>query len=600
MPFVLDFEASDALLASDYDPSIWQLVQEGGQSLLIGTPRLNQPFVLLGREVPEWVDPNTSDFVVSFRFNVDAAEGVRLVFRYREGVGYNAIEFTAGRVFLRRNASNALNPLIDRQTERILRQVSTGITTRQWNDVTLWVEGARIYVYLNGDLLMSYEDLTLPQLGGGQIMFQGQNAFQAIRLDDIVVQRAEVNSDHFQGSEFPRTWLRSDSQLVTLTREGDGNQYIRLQGESQTAPVMALMDDVQLRCRFWSEEGGYQILLRESANGSLSFSLDAGNLLIVQADGAGNTLFTKNVSNFYTRSLWQDFEYTLFENRLTIIKDGQAIVNEPLEVTTPSGTLRFVARRGDKFRFDDCLLTQSATTSDAVGSFAYAVIERTEARTFRLLRSDLDETFNDKFRTDVWWEGGVNAAGEFATDPASANNQNFLRITHTGQPTYRLFRDNVGVEMFRAGNDTRNFSDSTDLLITLQMRLAENQPGQAWVGVRTSNSLTGNDIYGYRLTLVQNIVGDITAKVDYRDATTRTTFFEGAIPGTDASTLPSWIPITIVTYQDRMAFFVNDRFLTAIEGTTKFGGALALGVEQFTTADFDTLIIRDTTPHGGE
>ena len=35
-----------------------------------------------------------------------------------------------------------------------------------------------------------------------------------------------------------------------------------------------------------------------------------------------------------------------------------------------------------------------------------------------------------------------------------------------------------------------------------------------------------------------------------------------------------------------------------LEGAQALGGTLALGVEPGTSADFDTLSIRDTTPHG--
>ena len=40
------------------------------------------------------------------------------------------------------------------------------------------------------------------------------------------------------------------------------------------------------------------------------------------------------------------------------------------------------------------------------------------------------------------------------------------------------------------------------------------------------------------------------------------------------------------------------QFVAALDNAETFGGTLALGVESGTTADFDSLIIRDTTPHG--
>jgi hypothetical protein len=77
--------------------------------LLIAQGRLTEPLVLLGRETPEWVESSASDFVINFRFNLDANEGLRLVFRFNEGVGYNALEMNPGRLFLKRGRQGA-NP----------------------------------------------------------------------------------------------------------------------------------------------------------------------------------------------------------------------------------------------------------------------------------------------------------------------------------------------------------------------------------------------------------------------------------------------------------------------------------------------------------
>ena len=50
-------------------------------------------------------------------------------------------------------------------------------------------------------------------------------------------------------------------------------------------------------------------------------------------------------------------------------------------------------------------------TRNAGARFALALQEEVLKRDFRELRSDLTEDFSDKFRTDVWWVDGVNAAG---------------------------------------------------------------------------------------------------------------------------------------------------------------------------------------------
>jgi hypothetical protein len=128
-------------------------------------------------------------------------------------------------------------PLTDRANELILEQASAPVQLGQWNEVTIWVEGARIYVYLNKDLLMEAEDLNTPQLGAGQILLQGNNAFRPVRVDDIIIQRAEPASDHFESANIPNTWGRSSSTLVTVERESNGNQYVLLDKNAELAPV---------------------------------------------------------------------------------------------------------------------------------------------------------------------------------------------------------------------------------------------------------------------------------------------------------------------------------------------------------------------------
>ena len=75
-------------------------------------------------------------------------------------------------------------------------------------------------------------------------------------------------------------------------------------------------------------------------------------------------------------------------------------------------------------------------------------------------------------------------------------------------------------------------------------------------------------------------------------------YYQDAIPGED-SNLPEWIQLTAITYKQRIAFFVDGHFVRATDAALALGGTVALGVDNGTTADFDTLIVRDTTPHDG-
>ena len=168
--------------------------------------------------------------------------GLRMIFRYVEGVGYYVLEAFPGRLILKRNNLNApVLPLDDnsRAQEWIFNNISAPIQGNAWYNVTIWVEGSRIFVYLNGDLLIDKEDLQLPQLGAGQIIMQANNAFRPVRLDDIIIQRAEPPSDHFQAANLPRTWQTTSTTNSTIEREGNDNQYIRMAGVVTVNPVMS-------------------------------------------------------------------------------------------------------------------------------------------------------------------------------------------------------------------------------------------------------------------------------------------------------------------------------------------------------------------------
>lgn len=591
LPYVADFEADNALVGSDFDPSVWEVVTEGGENLLIGQARLNQPLVLLGNETPEWLQ--AEDFVVSFRVNLTAVEGARLVFRFTEGGGYNVLEVTPGNIFLKRG--DGLNPLTDRLNERFLDQEPVAITTGQWNEITVWVEGARLYVYLNKDLIMSVEDL--PPLPPGRILLQGNNAFRAVRFDDLIVQRAEAGSDHFQGGAIPGTWNVSSTTKVLLRQSG-GNGFIYMDREANAFPTLDPMRDFELRCRIWSVEGGFNIYLRESlGGGSIHLQGEAGNLTITQEDAAGGIIWREEVRNFYTRGLWQDLHVLMIEDRLEIYLDGNSEFEDTIENMPSAGTIRFETERADIFQFDDCLITRSDAVRNIGADFAFDIIDQVNSRQIFDLRSDIFEFFADQIGTRSFWVGGANALGEFANEPTAIEHQNFLRMTHRGLPTFRLLRSNVGVGMFGPGNDRSTFRDSTDLLINVDVRLL--QPGEAWLGIRTTPTITGNNVNGYRLALRRETNGDVTMIVDYQDATTQETYYEGPIPGAEDG-LPRWIELTAITFDDQLAFFANGRFLVVIDNAVSFGGTMALGVEEGTSADFDDLEIRDTSPLGSE
>jgi len=215
-------------------------------------------------------------------------------------------------------------------------------------------------------------------------------------------------------------------------------------------------------------------------------------------------------------------------------------------------------------------------------------------RDFRRLRSDVQELFDEPGLSEIWWEFGLNAPGQLLTDSVSADHDSYLRMTYGGLPTFRLWRDDFGISMFGEGNDERNYSDTTDLYVTVDMR---HTGGKAWLGIRNTRSIAGNNVHGYRMLLSrQDDMNELV--IEYRDASTNRVVYQQPIPGTDVEPLGEWVELKIISFEDKIAFFANDRFLTFVDNADALGGTVGLGVEENTTADFDTLIIRDTTPHG--
>ncbi|MEZ4671761.1 MAG: hypothetical protein R3E39_27980 [Anaerolineae bacterium] len=312
-------------------------------------------------------------------------------------------------------------------------------------------------------------------------------------------------------------------------------------------------------------------------------------------DGAGNLLAMHRVTNFYNRNRWEDVNISFVGDRLEIFRDGVSRFEDTITASPPAGGVVFEARNGDRLRLDDCLITETAVSANANARFALTIQDQVFNRPFRDLRSDLLETFDDKFRTDVFWVGGLQAAGQFVTDPTGGDHQMYLRLVHDNRSTFRLFRSEMGVEMFGAGTDTRSYRDSTDLYISAEVRFPE-AVGTAWLGVRSTPTITGVGLYGYRLDLRRNPDGTTDVIVRYIDGTHDEIYYEGAVPGSEKG-LPEWIKLTAITYQQRVAFFANGQFVAAIDNALALGGTLALGVETGTTADFDSLTIRDTTPH---
>jgi serine/threonine-protein kinase len=596
LPFIVDFETTNPIAEWDYDPATWQVVNEDGQKLLIGRGRITSPMVVVGKGRPDWL--REDNFVISTDFKLESGSGgARIVFRYNENGGYQVVELFPGLVILRRN--NLSNPNVtNRDSEVIIQQVgSAPIANDTWHNVTIWADNRLIYVYLDGRLLMRAEDTNTP-LSAGQILLQVNASNRSVRFDNFTVQKAEPFSSHFEGATLPSTWQTNNSLKTLITTESNNN-FVQVDNNVEVKPIMSPIADFTLRARVWSTNGGYKLYLRESSAGALVFDLNAGNLSISHFDSNGSVVWTRRVDNFYTRNVWQALEITLIGDKLKIVLEGRTRFEDTLQSTPPAGTIRIVTGNPDYMRFDDFLVTQTAASANAEAQFAFALQAQVLARNFRQFRSDIEEDFSTPLNARYWWVGNQRAVGDYIQDPASPTNQTFLRINDSSGDslTFRLIRDDYGVQMFGTGSDRRTYTDSTDLYVTVLARIPNNQPGLVSLGVRVTTTITGQSLEGYFLDMRKNNDGTVDFIARYT-TTEQVIYHEGKIPGAEDAQLPIWVPLKIIVHDDKIAFFVNDYFIAAQDNITKLGGTVSLSVGDGSTGDFDTLVIRDTSPHG--
>jgi serine/threonine protein kinase/uncharacterized protein YraI len=592
-PYLNDFEGENPISQWDFDPSAWQVVDENGEHYLAGRGSLTQLTVVQGRADQPWLDPSVTSLLIDFQVNLDQlAAGARLVFRYTPG-GYDVLELFPGLMILKRNAPTP--DVFNRDSERILRTDNrVPLPANEWHRITVWADDQHIFVYLDRALVMTVDDTITPPLAGGQIFLQVNNQSRAIRFDDFMVLFPEPASTHFEDASLPADWVTSNPAHTTLESDGAG-QYLRLDTDTTVSPQMRPLRDFVMYCRVWDEEGGYQVRLRESPSGLVLFSGVGGNMQISQWTDAGTPINSYDVPNFYNRGRWEQWIIAYVGDRLMIYRDGSLRFDETIPNSPAAGTVSFSTQSGDLLRIADCMIAPYVVSSNEMLRPILALRQQALDRPWRLMRSDLDDNFDDVFRTDDWWVDGQRALGIFTEDPNAAEHRQFLRMEYQGVPTWRLFRDVIGVEMFREG---RSLDAATDLYVAIDVRFPpDGGGGTAWLGLRTTPSITGADLEGFRYELRRNADGSTDIVIRHVGSTLRTVLYEGPAPTAADGSMPEWIHLEALMLRDDVAFFANNEFVTTVDGSLALGGTIALGVDENTTADFDSLVIRDTSPH---
>ncbi|MFP4322803.1 MAG: serine/threonine protein kinase [Anaerolineales bacterium] len=594
LPYVMDFEESNPLQGWLYTPEQWQVRTDGGNRALYGTTGFDNSLTVLGREVPEWVNPGENDLLLSFRVNLlEPNSGARTIFKFAPSSGYYVLELLSGRIIFKRGEPGATP---QRATERILADVpNANIRNNRWYQFSIWIEGSRTFIYQERELVISVEDPGLPLAPGGVLLQTFSSQSNPVGWDDLVFQRPVTASDHFQGSGFPTTWERSSQQNVTIAdAEADGNSYIQMLGEAEVSPVTPPMSAFIMYARLNNTEGGFEMFARESAQGRLELDWDAGYVDIQHYNAQDEIVFEERLLNFYGRARFEEFVMSIVGDRVTIYDGSDIIFEEELAGLPSSGFFRFRTEAGDGLRIDDFLVSETELTSTADATFAFDILNELQTRPERPLRWDWTEDFSDEFRTDGWWEGNP---GEYVLDesvPPGENHRRYYVLQTAEFPEFRRLRpglDNTRT-VFGAGQDAATYRDSVDIYVQVFMRLpADNRPGAtAWLGIRAEPIASGG-LTQYRVALIRGENGATRLQIGPETPTNRTPIYEEPV---DVSP-DEWLEIVVVALDDRLAFFADGRLVTAVRDVDILGGSVAIGADENTLAHFDDLTVRDTS-----
>jgi len=373
-PVVVNFDG-DPLQQWTDTANAWAAITVDGETVLSGQGNLDKPLIVYGETQPQWLRPSSEDTMISFDFNIEGgAPGLRLVFQHNPNVGYRVLEMLPGMLQMKRDEIDGNNHdiRVDRALERAFDNgiAQVPLDTDQWHNITLWISGENIYVYLDRKLEMVATDQFQPRLGGGEIIFQTMDATRQVLIDNLRIQEVASPTGHFEVPRLPQPWRTNGSTSDVIGEDG-GNRFLELRdGIYVETNDDVQLGDLRLTCRFWNEQGGFQMRLRNSAAGSLLFDFVNGNLTVQQILADGTIQWEENISNFYNRRRWDNVSIQIIGNRLEIVRDGSTrFIGDIVDrdgneaVLLPPGGIRFDANNVDIQRIDDCLVADMSTIS---------------------------------------------------------------------------------------------------------------------------------------------------------------------------------------------------------------------------------------------
>ncbi|HVO42426.1 MAG TPA: hypothetical protein VMT34_07375, partial [Aggregatilineales bacterium] len=530
----------------------------------------------------------TTDLLLSVSVNLDQSESVaRLIMRYSDK-GYYALEMIPGLITVSRGTAGKAP---DRGSERQITHITGQLRPGTWYLVQIWTDSTRVYVYIDNQLQLQAEDTGDP-LPPGKILLQTISTNIRVKFDNLKVQRPLVASQHFQGADWPTTWGRDSATSAKIDFDSRGKGFIHVLS-GVVRPLNPPTPDVFVSCRLLSVTGGLEFRIRDGAAGAYQFQFVAGNVTINQLDNTGKVVQKWDPHIAYAHGNFFELDLETIGDELRLFQKGDVVFDEHVPTGPKSGEINFRSvKPDDEFQIDDCLFADAAKSATEDASWAFDKIQAVESRPYQSLLTDWYDNFEEKFRTKDWWVSGLNAPGDLKFDRNDKDHRNYLEMVGKDGVSFRIFRDVKDFFVFGAGQDKVTFFDSSDIYLRVHVRVP--QTGTAWIMARTTPSLGGGALNGFRLALTRTADGKTTITADGYSIDGQATYYQGPIAIDPASN--GWVQLLIVTYHDKVAYFANGRFLTALSAVKVLNGTVALGVEKDSIGDFDQFQLRDVSP----
>ena len=594
MPYVGDMEGAQPLAAWALDADAWRLAVDGerGNRELHALGRPDQVAVVQGSAPlpPEWAFTEEGGLVIALRFNLPPEGGVRLIFRSGDQ-GFYGLLATPGALSLRR--APVPSDIYSVESGRQVAARDAAIAEGQWHHLLVWLDGPRIYVYLDYRLRIAYHDADL--LAPGAVLLQARNARPdaPLRLDDVRIQRPALASTHFEAGALPAGWALSAAGSAEVRQE-EGGGYLDASGGALAlqagAPGAARSDlgDFTLLCRFWPHAGGFRLYAREGPEGAYALDLNGGRLAVMQFAPGGVIAASAAYPDFFHNTGWQDLAVVAQGNRLAVYHDGRLWHESAWRNVPAAGRVRFVLQGGDTLSLDDCLLYEMKPSAMDPGRFAHDLLAALAARDAALgtppsWGENHFEDFNAPGRSAQFWAGEGSGPGAYVEDPnAQGVRRRYIYQMEAGdRALWRRWRDDVppfAVE-----------ESAADFMVKVDVQFPEDATGEAWLAARSWLSAADMQLHDYRLSLAQTAPGAWTVTASAGSEDERATLWQGPAP--DPPDEDGWTELMIVAQGERIAFLVNGRMVYTGAAEPR-AGTVAIGVGPGTVARFDEMVVR--------